>query len=138
MTELQDTYCKIFVNTDITRNDLIRKVAGFVAGQSEMSIITSPMLEIYVDVNDEYDKNKSDEEDGFLYFPFYLDVEPAADINDDAYVGAVGRLLDRLRAEGFRAVAACDFEDELLLRELPYASQEMGQGEFSDALATAF
>ncbi len=129
---------KTALETPRTKDDLIRKVAGFVAGQFMISIVTSPMLEIYVDVNDEHDENKSDEEDGFLHFPFCLDVEPAANVDDDAYVGSVGRLLESLRAEGCRAVAACDFEDELSVRELPYANQEMGQRKFSPALATQF
>jgi hypothetical protein len=137
MTTLQDLYCKIFVNTDITRDSLIRKVAKFAGGHSEMRIITSPMMEIYVDVNDEYDETKSRGEDGFLYFPFCLDIEPVANADDDAYIRSVNRLLENLRAEGFQTAAACDFEDELSQTELSYMNQRTEHEIFSHALAAS-
>lgn len=133
--KLQDLYCKIFVNAPITRDSLIRKVAELAAGRSEMRIITSPMMEIYVDINDEYDETKSRGEDGFLYYPFCLDVEPAGNADDDAYISSVSRLLENLRAEGCQTAAACNFEDELLQTDLPYMNQETGQEIFSHALA---
>jgi len=51
--------------------------------------------------------------DDFLFFPVVLDVQPNTDIDRRIYIERVGALLEKLWSNGLRAVAACDFEDEL-------------------------
>lgn len=54
------------------------------------------------------------EDDGFLYYKFRVDIEPIVPLSDpDAYKADVSALLEGLWKRGFEAVVACDFEGEL-------------------------
>lgn len=64
--------------------------------------------------NDDWDPSKyEDPAQGFLFYPFCLDVEPSAQVDESAYIAGVANLLTVLRSHGCKAVAACDFEDQL-------------------------
>ena len=47
--------------------------------------------------------------DGFLYYPYLLDME----ITITNYVAITDTILDYLRQQGVEAVAACDYEAKL-------------------------
>lgn len=102
-----DLYCTIFVDADFGSGPLYRLI------QSDISYILD-ILDIYYNNNDDYHASlKLRPEDGFLYYRWFLDIEPKPNITPEEYIAAVGSLLCVLWRAGCKAVAACDFEDEL-------------------------
>ena len=49
----------------------------------------------------------------FVFAPYYLDIESKLGVPTAAYVLGVSRLLEALWSEGWDAIAACDFEEQL-------------------------
>jgi hypothetical protein len=50
---------------------------------------------------------------GFLFFPYYLEVNALLHIDYDVYVQQLKNLIKFLRSKGMRVMPSCDFEDEL-------------------------
>jgi hypothetical protein len=123
-------YCKMFVDTEIEKPQLKEIIRNLMAGTyrfgtivsthceidvvCRLGTIVSTHCEIDVEENDDFDAQKRlDPNDGFLYYRYYLDIDPVEGADRQEYVTAVAQLLMRLWQLGFKAVAACDFEDEL-------------------------
>ena len=112
---MTDTYCKLFISSELPHETLSNIIAEAVSGcQVRIWSISSPALDIYINLNDEYDANKTcGEEDGFLYFKFFLDIEPTPGTDIQRYIKAIAHLMQALHQNGMQSVAACDFEDRL-------------------------
>jgi hypothetical protein len=109
-----DTYCKVFVNGATGWSELAQLLAGGLGGVLECRDIKGSGLWIYVDANDHHDASRLYGPDGFLHFPFFLDVDPDGSPDSLAeYIADVERLLDVLRGAGLTFVTACDFEHKL-------------------------
>ena len=63
--------------------------------------------------NDEADLNKVSESDGFLFYPYFMDIEGVPNVTKLVFTKAIGEVLEALWAKNIKAVAACDFEEEL-------------------------
>jgi hypothetical protein len=113
MHDRQDLYCKIFVNGAPAREDLIQLVARTVGGTFEFHAVVAAGAEIYVSHNDEDDALRAREPDGFLFYPYYLDVTAEPGQTRSAQIALVATLLEAFWAAKLDAVAACDFEEEL-------------------------
>jgi len=107
-------YCQVFVNGAAVWRDLAQLLANALGGVLEFRDIKGSGLWIYVDDNDFHDVSRSHGPDGFLHFPFFLDVEPDGSPESlAAHIADVERLLDVLRGAGLTFVTACDFEHKL-------------------------
>jgi hypothetical protein len=109
----KELYCKIYVDTDQDRTWLLQQVAeqclGVVAGRT----VSAPELVVDISRNEDYDPVRAQSSEGFVHFPYYLDVEPVDGIERTSYIDAVRNLLLGFSQSHIRAVAACDFENEL-------------------------
>lgn len=110
-----DNYCKVYVDTHVPKSDLIRLIQSALAGNPEgRATIRTSSCVIDVEDNDDFSAEKqSDPANGFLYFRYYLDIEPVENVGRERYVAVLSVLLDNLREKGCKAVPACDFEDAL-------------------------
>lgn len=99
-------YCKVFVDADESPG-AVQGILGTIASASRSA------MSIDVRRNDDFDRDRRLTNDGFLFFRYYLDVDPASGVPRTSYIVAVAELLEALWRNGCRAVAACDFEDEL-------------------------
>lgn len=109
-----DLYCTIFVSTDMNRSLLSDLIASLLEGEKAGLLINTGSMALEVIDNEDADSSKQqDPERGFLYYPFCLDIEPAEPIVESDYIRDIGKLLTALRSHGCKAVAACDFEDQL-------------------------
>ncbi|MBB4935067.1 hypothetical protein F4561_005961 [Lipingzhangella halophila] len=55
-----------------------------------------------------------DDEEGYLYYPWRVEVTPESDdVDEDAQVALAGELLGAFRAPSWRAVLAATFEDRV-------------------------
>ena len=108
-------FCKIFVESVLTEKDLTDVISNIVNGTIELEhYITSAAMEIDVLENDESDDVLSkDSNTGFLYYRYYLEIEPTDDVAESNYIFEISHLLEDLWNQGNKAVAACDFEEEL-------------------------
>jgi hypothetical protein len=113
MPELNELDCKIFVDGSLTCLELLNQVARLLTGTVEDSTISNNWGEIDVRRNDEFDETlRTQFPDGFLYFPFMLEVYPRPAAEAEAR-RAVARILEDLWAQQMPAVAACDYENDL-------------------------
>jgi hypothetical protein len=81
---------------------LVAEVAG---GSVHLRTVSAPPLEI--DVVDQSRHAPAEPGDDFLHWPAYLEIfASAADVDAQAFVAALARLLNGLRARSLRVVAA--------------------------------
>jgi hypothetical protein len=107
-------YCKIFVDTDSEPQRLVDLIARILSAPHDRWTVNTTLCEIDVEKNEDFDQaRRSQSPDGFLHYRYYLDIEPIAGADRAAYVESIGQLLNRLWDSGCRAVAACDFEEDL-------------------------
>lgn len=112
--EDMDTYCKVFVDTDIQREDLVHTIARILNGAADQWNISTDVCDIDVIKNDEFDEEKvKKESDGFLYSRYYLDIESLEDTVTTSYISEITKLVMNLRKINAKVVPACDFEDAL-------------------------
>jgi hypothetical protein len=110
-----DLYAKMFVRWDGDAPALVQAVATLVDGQVNRRTVTGPVLDLDVQNNDDRDDDLAAcDPDGFLYFPYFLDIEPATPGADERdVVAAVSALLEGLAEAGAECVTAADYEDQL-------------------------
>ena len=115
MRDEEDLGCEIYVDTDVDEDDLFRLVCSLTGAlKGELRTITTDWSEIDIKRNEVFDEIRRLEElDGFLYYRYYFDVEPGESISRDRMIESVGKFLEGLWGLGWKAVTACDYEDEL-------------------------
>ena len=113
MLDSDDLYCKIYVNGILAREDLLQLVSRAVSGPVEYDTVHAAGTDIYVGANDDDDALRAREPDGFVYYPYYLDVIALPGQRRNDHIALVANLLWLLWAAKLDAVAACDFEEEL-------------------------
>lgn len=114
MEEEYDLFTKIFVDSDDDKEMLLDTVSNIVMGNISGSSILTEQAEIFIFNNGDFDKDKRNQgNDGFLYYKYYLEIEPTEDVIDRNYVLEISNLLTRLWDADFKAIASCDFEDLL-------------------------
>jgi hypothetical protein len=113
----EDLYCKMYVAIEKSRDELITLLPTLTGGEVSFRTIRSSQSLIDVVSNDDFDKELMRNPDGFVYFPYYLEIEPAnengADL--DEYKSMLKNLLVSLKEFGAQVVPSCDFEDEFNL-----------------------
>ncbi|WP_227793486.1 1,4-dihydroxy-6-naphthoate synthase [Paenibacillus guangzhouensis] len=116
-----DTFCKIFIDTDEQYEYLYHLINKLVNGNAETRRdIKNETLVLSLVKNDDFDAiQRLDFPDGFLHSRYYLEVEPNGNFEFQRYIMSISLLLESLWTSGLNAVAACDFE-ELLPRKGGY------------------
>ena len=115
MKEYKDLYCKLFVDFNGSRDELIDKVVQIVNGnRKRIKSIESSIAEIDVNNNEDYNEEISFVgDDGFLYSKYYLDIEPIDDIGQSEYTLWMKKFVNKLIEMGYNVVVASEFEEEL-------------------------
>lgn len=110
MADYEGISCKIYLVADIKPKEFGMTIAEIVGASYKLGSIEIGSLSI----DTTYDKFGRFDSDDFVEWPFFIDVYAANEaIARETYISAVRKILSDLRANGFRAVPACDFEDEL-------------------------
>jgi hypothetical protein len=111
----QDLYCKVYVDSNLESSDFLASIADVIKGNVSLRTVSNDLLEVSVFSNKDYDRIRSGEVDGFVFYPYYLEIEPIDEVtvNSEVYKMSIDNLLKVLWGMGADAVAACDFEDEL-------------------------
>lgn len=109
-----DLFCRINIQSEMSHDEFVAYLARTFARESCLNSIKSEMLDISVDDNDVFDEEKARlGEDRWLYFRYTFEIDPIEGVSPEAYIAAIGNLLESLWSSGLDAVASCDFEDQL-------------------------
>jgi hypothetical protein len=114
MSDTPNMYCKVYMDSQADKSQLLDLIANIISGSIKMRTVSSRELQVDLVVNEDFDETKRMQgEDQFLFYRYYLDIEPTEDVPRERYVESVGNLLEGLWRLGCKAVAACDFEEKL-------------------------
>lgn len=115
-----DLFTKIFLDTDVEKAFIIETVSKIVKGTVDGSNILTEQTDIYIFNNGDFAEDKRNQgDDEFLYYKYYFEIEPTEDTIDSSFILEISNLLTALWEAGYKAVAACNFE-ELLPRKGGY------------------
>lgn len=114
----QDLYCEIYIDSSRSKAELLEHISNMVQGEISLRTIESKAMEIDVMENDDYDKDKTSQEDGFVYYPYYLEIDAVEGTNSSVYIEAISNMLKELQNSCANAIASCDFEDELPVKTI--------------------
>ena len=107
-------YCKVYIDSLSEKGELLDLIANIISGFVKMRTVSTPEFQVDLVMNEDFDETKRMQGDvQFIFYRYYLDIEPAEHAQRERYVASVGSLLNELWKLGYKAVAACDFEDEL-------------------------
>ena len=106
-------FCKLFIDAACEHEELVRRLADLTEGTAENWSISTGWSEFNVVRNDDFDAVRRQGHRGFLYFRYFLEIESQAVVDQKIYIAQIGALLASLCDAGMRAIAACDFEDQL-------------------------
>jgi hypothetical protein len=107
----EDMYCKVYVDGASNVTSLATTIADVVDGRLERRTVQTPLFEL--DIFDQSRHSIANANKNFVHWPAYLEVFAADGIGFDAFVVALGQMLNGLSDRGLQVVASCDFEDEL-------------------------
>jgi hypothetical protein len=111
---LHDLYCKVFVAGARSCRRITTVIHRHLGARDDGHCLSTEVLEIDVRRNDDSDPNRyAALRRDFVFSPYCLDIEPISGAPRAQYVADVSRLLQGLWAEGWDAIAACDFEEDL-------------------------
>ncbi|SFT02526.1 hypothetical protein [Marininema halotolerans] len=111
-----ELYCKLFVDANIDFDQLVNIITKKTNGKKGFfGSITTNCCDMSLMTNDDYNciKKHTKGKGSFLYFRYFLEIDPVESCAQATYIDEIGKLLQSLDSSGFRAVAACDFEEEL-------------------------
>lgn len=109
-----DLYCKVFLDTNLSYEELFSIVMNYTGGNKvAFTDINTDWCEISIRKNKEYSVTQySRDVDDFIYWKYYLDVEPM-ESEENTYIKKLSDLLKYLKGYCRGVIAACDFEEEL-------------------------
>lgn len=109
-----DLYCKVFLDTDLSYEALFTEIINHIGGEKEsFRYIVADWCDMFVQKNKEHSmEHKRLDAANFLYWKYYLDVEPR-NVDECHYIKHIANLLGHLRQFCNGVIAACDFEDAL-------------------------
>ena len=71
-----DLYCKIYVNTSLTKQELLQRIANFMNGHVFLRTVETDLMGIDIVVNEDNDSKLMFHDGGFIYYPYYLEIDP--------------------------------------------------------------
>lgn len=114
MEEQSDLYTKIFIDSDADKLEIIAAVSEMIGGRVSDFSITTGLADILLFKNSDYDEVKRNQgTDAFLYYRYCLEIEPAVKAEGTFFVEEISDLLVKLWDAGYKAVAACSYEESL-------------------------
>lgn len=102
-------YCKLYLESSISFDGIKGEIAMIFNSAVEGRTIESQSMLIDCFVN----KANVGDGEGFLNWPYYLEVEALEGVEGKEFVRNIQGLINALKARSMRVEASCDFEDEL-------------------------
>ena len=102
-------YCKLYVKSDRSFEGLKSTVSAALEAPVEGRTVEGHSMSV-----DCFANKAHGDGDGFLYWPYYLEIEIYDGSDELEFVKEIQNLIDALKGEAIQIVASCDFEDELM------------------------
>lgn len=108
-------YCKVYLKIELEIEELYLYLINLVSGKAEpIRIIKTEWGELDLRKNSDFNfKQIEKDPDDFIFWQYYLDIEPQKDIEESKYISQIAKLLHELNKNNINAVASCDFEERL-------------------------
>lgn len=108
-------YCKVYLNSGLEIEELYQHINCKILGELKpIRTIKMSWGEIDVRRNEDFCPRKLvDDPEDFVFWKYYLDIEPKEGADENDYIDQIAKLLVKLKAENFKVVASCDFEEYL-------------------------
>lgn len=120
--ESYNLFCKVFIDTERDQNELLSLINSEISREVNKLEISNSILIIELRKNNEFNVVKSkNPSDGFLFYKYYLEIEPFSQVVERDYIKSRADLLKKLWESKIGAIAACDFE-HLLPRNGGYST----------------
>lgn len=115
MSEDIDYYCGLYVDASESEEVFAKGLANFLRLVTDKwNDIKSSEVSINILQNDDFDINeRTDAENGFLFYRYKLEIEPNEELGQQNAVKFVSKILEYLWSKGYPATAACGYEDNL-------------------------
>lgn len=118
MPDINTLDCKIYVEANISRDELVGYVVNLLSGTASGTGFTKTVFTRYFEIdimeNNDFDENhRKDFPDGFLYFRYFMEFYALPGSASEARIALVTTVLQGLWSRGLPAVAACNYEDQL-------------------------
>lgn len=103
--------CNLYIDTDKEISFLLRNLANLFGSNYKSNSVVTDKGFITISENRQFNpKNKKSPLDGFLFYRYILDVKPNPNLEKDNAISFVTKILEEFWAEGFPAVANCEYE----------------------------
>jgi hypothetical protein len=115
---MDDLYCQIYIDTDFNPSYLLEILGQVFKGSISLRSISCKLFEITLFSNQSANKEKAcSDDDGFLYYPYYLEIEPF-DLEElgftrNAYIAEIKSILSFFSNKKIPSAIACEFENEI-------------------------
>ena len=108
-------YCKVYLNSGLEIEELYQHINSKISGELKpIRTIKMSWGEIDVRKNEDFCPQKLvDDPEDFVFWKYYLDIEPKEGVDENDYIDQIAKLLGKLKAGNFKVVASCDFEEDL-------------------------
>ena len=112
---MENYFCKVFINTLMSKDELAYTIGEFLqVSFNEILFAKNNCISLDIRKNKEVDKEQLKLfPDGFLFFPYFLEIDIVDETNAIRYKKLVGELLLFLWSKKCQIVTASDFEEEL-------------------------
>ena len=112
-SDLDDPFCRLYIDSHLDHRQLIGEFADMVAGHVTANLVCSGELDMTIDHNDQFNKERMKSPDGWLHFPFTVEIDTTDDTESGQYIEALTNLINACRARNIVVVPVCDFEDRI-------------------------
>ena len=108
-------YCKVYINSELEIEELYKYINCRVSGRLEyIRAIKTDWGEIVLCKNSDFNPSKLENNpEDFVFWRYYLEIEPEKGIDEARYIGQISKLLEALNSENIKVIASCDFEEEI-------------------------
>src|SRR5438067_4581521 len=97
MSDTPNMYCKVYVDSQADKGQLLDLIAAITSGSIKIRTVSASEFQADLVVNEDFDEvRRSQKQDQFLFYRYYLDIEPTENATRVRYVESVGNLLEGL------------------------------------------
>lgn len=106
--------CNLYIDTDAEINILLINIADLFSSKLKRNSLVTDEGYITITENQQFNPiNKKSPLDGFLFYRYILDVKPNPNLEKDNAISFVSKILEEFWANGFPAIANCEYESDL-------------------------
>ncbi len=105
----------MYLNSELEIEELYQYINCKVLGRLEpIRTIITDWGEMDLRKNNEFNPQRLiDDPENFVFWRYYIDIEPKKQIDQSDYIDQIAKLLKDLNSDNIKAVASCDFEKDL-------------------------